>query len=246
MKWTNEKIEKLIKLINDGHKASEIAKIFDITTKSVQLKMNRLGLKVKFKSNILCKNCGNSFEGYVREKRLFCSKSCAASFNNTKRNHTDLTKNKISKKIKSLLKKDKNITIQNRKCKICNNFNITKKRKSICDQCKIDYYDFYRMECRFNFSVFDFPNEFDLHLVEEYGWYSPTNKRNNLKGISKDHMYSVMDGYLNKIPVEIISHPANCKLLLFSDNSKKKNNSSISIEQLNKRIIDWNLKYGLV
>jgi hypothetical protein len=102
--------------------------------------------------------------------------------------------------------------------------------KIICNDCKLTYYE-------------DFKDEFDLSLVEQYGWYSPTNKRNNLKGVSKDHMYSVMDGFRNKINPKIISHPANCNLLLFSDNSIKKDNSSITMEELLKRIENWDKKY---
>jgi predicted Zn-ribbon and HTH transcriptional regulator len=243
MKWTVEKVETLIKLVDNGYKPDEIAEILGNTPKSVSLKMNRMGLKLKFTKPILCKNCGFVFEGYIKQNRIFCSKSCSVSFNNSNRIHSELTKKKISEKLKSYPKKVKNIIVAPRKCKICNKFNIVKKRKSICDGCKVDYYDYYRSECRFKFSVFEFPSEFDLHLVDTHGWYSPSNKRNNLTGVSKDHMYSVMDGYLNKIPAEIISHPANCKLL-YSDNSKKNKNSSISIEELKSKIDRWNIKYS--
>jgi hypothetical protein len=52
-----------------------------------------------------------------------------------------------------------------------------------------------------------------------------------------------MDGFRNKINPKIISHPANCNLLLFSDNSIKKDNSSITMEELLKRIENWDKKY---
>ena len=251
MKWTNEKIEELINLVDKGYRPSEISNMLGTTIKSINLKMSRLGVKVKYISTFLCKNCGSSFNGYIKDNRVFCSKSCSSSFNNTNRSHSDLTKKKISEKLKlktndntfKKIEKGKITTTVPRKCKICNNFKVVKKRKSICDECKIDYYDFYRTECKFEFSIFDYPNEFDLYLIDDHGWYSPSNKRNNLKGVSKDHMYSVMDGYLNKIPAEIISHPANCKLLLYSDNSRKKNNSSISIDELKNRIYEWDKKY---
>lgn len=245
MKWTDENIEELLKLVDSNYRTNEIAQILGRTEKSISLKINRMGIKLKYTKPTVCKNCQTVFESYIREKRMFCSKSCSASFNNSNRTHTELTKCKISEKLKSKPKKVKDTIIKPRKCKICNEFKVVKKRKCICDECKINYYDFYRTECRFKFSIFDFPNEFDLDLVRVHGWYSPSNKKNNLKGISKDHMYSVMDGYLNKIPIEIISHPANCKLLLYSDNSKKKNNSSISIEELKKRINEWDKKYKI-
>jgi len=85
----------------------------------------------------------------------------------------------------------------------------------------------------------DYSNKFDLSLVEQHGWYSPINKRNNLNGVSKDHMYSVRDGFINNIEPEIIKHPANCKLLLHNDNNRKNYTSSITIDDLIERIKNW-------
>jgi len=244
MKWTDDKIEKLTTLVESGSRVNEIAEILGTSIKSINLKMYRLGLKIIYTTNSLCKNCGTSFECYVKEHRLFCSKSCSATFNNSNRKLTKTTKQKISEKLKNIPKKK--ILKQNRdkKCKICGELKVSTKYKRICENCKIDYYQFYRQDCNFKFNIFDYPTEFDLHLVETYGWYSPTNKRNNLNGISKDHMYSVMDGYKNKISSEVISHPANCKLMLYSDNSSKKDNSSISLQDLLNRISRWNEKYS--
>ncbi len=251
MKWTNEKVEILTQLVQSSHRPKEIANTLGFSEKSINCKMNRLGLKVLFTQTSLCKNCGNLFESYVKDERVFCSKSCSASFNNSNRTHTQETKDKISLKLKKPPKeripkppkeripKEK----PNRNCKICKEPKVSKKHKSICESCKTDYYQFYRHECNFKFNVFDYPNEFDLHLIKTHGWYSPTNKRNNLKGVSKDHMYSVMDGYKNKVSSEIISHPANCKLMLYSDNSRKKDSSSIRLEDLLKKISHWDKKY---
>lgn len=245
MKWTDDKIEKLTKLVESGSRPNEISEILGTSVKSINLKMYRLGLKVIYTTTSLCKNCGNSFESYVKEHRLFCSKSCSATFNNSNKIHTETTKQKISQKLKNIPRKRKKVLKENvnRKCKICGELRVSKKHKAICENCKIDYYQFYRQECNFKFSVFDYPAEFDLHLIETYGWYSPSNKRNNLNGVTKDHMYSVMDGYKNKISSNIISHPANCKLMLYSDNSSKKDNSSISLEDLLNRISYWEQLY---
>jgi hypothetical protein len=91
----------------------------------------------------------------------------------------------------------------------------------------------------FNFDINQYNNKFDLDLIKEYGRYSPKNKGNNLNGVSKDHMYSVRDGFINNVDPEIIRHPANCKLLLHSENNKKNYNSSITIEELKERIKNW-------
>lgn len=103
----------------------------------------------------------------------------------------------------------------------------------------------YRQECSFRFSLKDYPNEFDFTLIEKYGWYSASNRGGNIYGVSRDHMYSVKEGFINKIHPIIISHPANCRLVRQSENSSKRDNCSITLEELMKRISVWNEKYGI-
>ena len=43
-------------------------------------------------------------------------------------------------------------------------------------------------------------------------------------------MFSVKDGFLNKVDPKIISHPANCRLVLQRENAKKRNKSCITLE----------------
>ena len=43
----------------------------------------------------------------------------------------------------------------------------------------------------------------------------------------------------DEISKEILKHPANCKLMLHSDNNKKKTNNSITYEELLNRIKNW-------
>jgi hypothetical protein len=57
-------------------------------------------------------------------------------------------------------------------------------------------------------------------------------------------MFSISEGFKQNIDSEIISHPANCKLMVHNENSKKWKHSSISLEELKKRIIQWDLKYS--
>ena len=45
------------------------------------------------------------------------------------------------------------------------------------------------------------------------------------------------------IDPSVISHPANCRLILQSNNSSKKNKNDISLSQLIKLIEIWDLKY---
>jgi hypothetical protein len=101
----------------------------------------------------------------------------------------------------------------------------------------------YRADCRFKFDLKQYPNEFDFDLIREHGWYSPANKMNNLYGVSRDHMVSVRYGFDNGIDAKLISHPANCRLMLHSQNVAKYSECSITIEDLKERILTWDQKY---
>jgi hypothetical protein len=103
----------------------------------------------------------------------------------------------------------------------------------------------YRARCSFTFNVYDYPEEFDLSLLETFGWYKAANRGNNLNGISRDHMFSVKEGFERGIDPLILSHPANCCLLRHNDNVSKNKKSSITLEELMHRIEIWNSKYTL-
>jgi hypothetical protein len=235
MKWDATIIEKLKELINLGERPIEIANELNVSKKALSLKMHKLGLKIKYKDKILCLNCGIEFDSYVSDKSKFCGHTCSATYSNKNRKLTNDTKEKIKQ---SLLitnsKKEKKEKI----CKICSKI-INENFIRICETCKNEYYTHYRVTCNFDFNVYSFPNKFDLELIKQYGWYSASNRGNNLNGVSRDHMLSVKDGFINKISPEIIKHPANCKLMLHKENNIKKASSSISIDELLDRISKW-------
>ena len=104
----------------------------------------------------------------------------------------------------------------------------------------------YRADCSFKFNVFDFPDEFDIVLVEQHGWYKATNRGNNLTGVSRDHVVSVRYGFDNGIDPSIISHPANCQLLQHGTNVSKGKKYDLTIEELFVKISNWNDKYNKV
>lgn len=52
------------------------------------------------------------------------------------------------------------------------------------------------------------------------------------KGLVIDHVYSVKDAYANKIPLSVLSHPFNLRLIPREDNLKKAYRSHITIEEL--------------
>ena len=107
----------------------------------------------------------------------------------------------------------------------------------------------YYWQARFRFNVYHYPDEFDLSLLDEHGWYScPGRKRKNLpkntNGVSRDHIISVIYGFNHDIDPGIIAHPANCCLLLHKDNKKKSTRCNLSLEDLLVKINQWNKKYN--
>lgn len=102
----------------------------------------------------------------------------------------------------------------------------------------------YKSCYQFNFALNNYPNEFDFSLIEKYGWYKAKNRGNNLNGVSRDHIYSRDKGFENLIDPYIISHPANCQLLIHNDNISKNSDCGIELEKLVEKIKNWNQKYG--
>lgn len=67
-----------------------------------------------------CLHCGKLIEGENRFIKKFCNSSCAASFNNKQRKHTDETKVKISNSLKGKsFQKSISLPPKTRKCAIC-------------------------------------------------------------------------------------------------------------------------------
>ena len=47
-----------------------------------------------------------------------------------------------------------------------------------------------------------------------------------------DHIYSIIDGFNNKVPPEIIANPYNLKVITYIENISKKGNSHMTLSQL--------------
>lgn len=210
---------------------------------------------------------------FPSKDRYFCSRSCANSYSakQVKGENISLGRKQFDKTHLGYWTKDHiPIVKEVRKCKWCDHkFETTNKSKKKCCSlsCASKYREFldyekrlnaatsdadkikiqfrkYRLDASFTFSLKDFPDEFDFQLIETYGWYKAKNRGNNLGGVSRDHMYSVKDGFLNGIDPKIIAHPANCRLIRQGENASKKNKSCITLEQLLERIKVWDEKYN--
>lgn len=202
-----------------------------------------------------CLNCGEDFESSTHvQAKTCCSRKCAAAYSQSF--CTEESKSKTSTKIKEKwanggfdkLKTKETFT---KVCEKCLDTFATKreKRRYCCLFCaasarnKSSGIVEYRNKCKFNFSLNDFPEEFDFSLIEIYGWYKASNRGDNLSGVSRDHMVSVKYGFENDIDPNIMSHPANCCLMCHNDNFKKKDKCSLTLEQLKDRINEWDKKY---
>jgi hypothetical protein len=205
-----------------------------------------------------CENCQSSHNGEYGSGR-FCDIKCARSFStklkrkeiNDKVSHS-LVGRKLTDEHKKNIEKATNFNRKSKSIRSCLNCgeNIhcspSDKRKYCSLTCWTTFteknkeaFELYRQKCSFDFKVEDYPEKFDLSLIQKYGWYSPSNKRNNLNGISKDHKISVREGFEKNIDSSIIKHPANCKLLTHKENQQKYKNSSITIEELMEKINSW-------
>lgn len=228
-------------------------------------KKNRINKKLgelkKFKVN--CNRCNKEFYVTEREKqfplkeRYYCSRHCANTKPMTNEQKEKISNSaKTSEKVKIEAQKRRKykericlecgkIFYNHNKCSFCNveckkKFTIKNKTHF---QIKNENYYVYRRKCNFLFALNCFPDEFDFSLINKFGWYKPKNKGNNLGGVSRDHMISVKYGYENNISPKIISHPANCKLMVHNDNIRKYISNDFNMEMLQRRIDDWNIKY---
>jgi len=187
--------------------------------------------------------CCNDIISYSKRINKFCSQRCSATYNQKDGGHckwNEKDKKLISLRMIEYHKKNPKVKrkISQRLCKECGG-NLIEKKKQICGICKEKYYKYYRPLCEFDFNPCDYPDKFDLNLIKMYGKYSPTNKGNNLKGISRDHLYCVKDGFKNKIDPSVIKHPANCRLITHTENQKKYNHSIITLDELKQKILLW-------
>ena len=210
--------------------------------------------KQNYKCN--CIICGKEYEVNITPHKYeigkykkTCSDKCAKQ----------LTASKIDKelhtlKIKNALKKyviDNNIK-KFHYCKNCGKLLADDNRRLYCsDECYLQYKlkgkkqkQIYKYFCKFTFSLNDFPDEFDFNLIKQFGWYKAKNRGDNLLGVSRDHKYSCEEGFKHLIDPYLISHPANCKLLQHIENSSKYIKCSITIDELQTNVINWNKKYG--
>jgi len=218
-----------------------------------------------------CLTCNKQIPWQMRKRLKYCNHSCAAKTTNIVRNvnivYREMQCCECGKSIMippSNIRKtiwcsdcDVNrvkISLQPRKIISCACCGKKTKNAKFCttacwlssiNQTKTDF-EQYAKQCKFKFNVYEYPNFFDLMLIEQHGWYSPSNKNNNLNGVSRDHCFSIKRGFEESVDPAIISHPANCKLVLHKDNQRKNRNCSITLDQLKQNIHAFNDLYNYI
>jgi len=203
----------------------------------------------------ICKRCGTTIPFDKRKSNMFCSSSCAAIFNNAKKDWTTIKTGPVPKpKLPKLSRKKRSTTLIDAdgphtrvylcSCKISGKQWYSPTIKTI-HPLTIETKKLYSYQCRFTFNIAKYPDWFDYAsaLIKQYGWYSAANRGNNLSGCSRDHLYSVSDGYKNNIDPAIMSHPANCNIVPHRRNQNKHKHSSITLNELLERIKLFDQQY---
>ena len=68
---------------------------------------------------------------------------------------------------------------------------------------------------------------------------NPENLKRSKKNYHIDHLFSIKQGFLQNIPIEIITHPCNLHMIYYKDNLKKQDNCWISTDKLLNNIISY-------
>lgn len=223
-------------------------------SKSHQMRLARIK---KYNSNPKkCNGCQIVLE-YDKRNNKFCSRSCSTSHNNKLVEKTQQSKQKTSESLKAYFlnnpknpNKIKNTKVEGpasrvyfRKCNHCNVLFTSRKRVKYCNAHATLYKSKGKNRYKFVFNVFDYPDLFDLSLIEKYGWFSHGGRyKYNPSGITRDHRVSVNEAIKNDYDPYYITHPINCELMQFEKNNKKKTKSSLTYDELVKLVDEYDMK----
>lgn len=180
----------------------------------------------------------------------YCSRSCANSrtwstsdkilkSSSAKKSPSVLASNRSHERRKSISERMKALYASGKQCNLTKEDKIKGGRAKPISTLDSSIEKDYRRLCKFMFSLSEYPDKFDFSLIENHGWYLPTNRGNNPNGVSRDHMLSIKEGWRNKVPAWKIAHPANCRLLLQRDNAKKQSQSIINETELDVLIAQF-------
>jgi len=232
---------------------SEAGKLGFIASRKTQINQKNHRIAEYNKNPKTCNQCGKSWsydEALIKKK--YCNQSCAAKYNNSRRKHSNETKERMSKshikiikdighypkrwdKLKKYIDGEYSM-VWFRTCSTCITLFTAKDRYISKCQCCVEQYGRTAKELQttkrpyyFKFDVNDYPNLLNLDLIKKHGWYVP---KKNSNGVARDHKISINESIVNKYDPYYITHPLNCEIMLQKDNVKKRNTSSITYKQL--------------
>lgn len=187
-----------------------------------------------------CKVCDSIIE-YDKRTAKYCSHQCSMVETNPTLLYTEQKRLQVNKAIQSGHRRRPNVGPYKIICKGCQcEFVYHLRKKKYCsDKCRKNFSQKhlsekqkYKSLAHFKFALNQYPNEFDFSLIEKYGWYKAKNRGDNLNGVSRDHKYSIDEGFRNNVDPLLLAHPANCRLIRHNDNVSKGGKSLITLEQL--------------
>ena len=194
-----------------------------------------------------CAEC-NEILPFEKKHNTYCNSSCAAKYNNKHRTPIQREQQRQAIKAHYANKPRQSPGMKHMYSKIhyktclCDTefiarYHTQKYCSSLCKEATVITY---RRACKFKINNKDHALLFNGELIAKYGWYAPSNSKSpNLSGVSWDHLYRIEEGFKNKVPAEILSHPANAELVPH-DINRKRTQSMITLEQLYDRIATWN------
>ena len=186
-----------------------------------------------------CKHC-NIILPQEKKRNLFCSTSCAAIYNNAKK---DWSKIKTGPAPKVKQPKAPYSTLFKCSCNHCGFEWRNRTSQKYCNNCSTLYSHAGRAKYWFTFNVFDYPALFDLALITKHGF---RDSKTNPNGITRDHKVSVNEAIRNNYNPYYIKHVMNCELMFFADNNKKKTKSSITYQELVRLVDDYDSLVGRI
>ena len=205
----------------------------------------------------------------------FCSRSCNAIYNNQKLQSNDAKRKRIislkkyheaapndspSIVLKTTLSAkakrkyfNKNIEGPYSKvfhvtCSHCDKIFLSRTKVKYCINHSHLYKSNNRNRYAFTFNVYEYPDLFDINLLDKIGWYSNgkrTKRPLNPNGLTRDHKISIAESIRNDYNPYYIKHLLNCEIMPFSQNNIKKTKSSITYEQLVESVDSYDSRNGL-
>ncbi len=254
-------MKRLCKECNDPTNNPKFCSL-SCSTANRNRKIGERNIEEYYKDPKLCAECDDPISYDTRKSNQFCSQSCFGKYENRRRKNNGwqhpANLHRTEEEIREVTRA-RSVGAEGPFCHVSfASCSVTGKayRNNIPNSngghiqrspyVNLDEKTQYYIDAQFKFYVYDYPNEFDLVLAEEYGWYSTPGSRNgikNINGVSRDHMFSISEGFRLGIDPIIISHPANCRLLRHRANKAKNGSCSISLDELHERIERWEKKY---